>query len=406
MYEYYSELENPEEFKVYLSSCGFKKDFVSVEIDDLDIEFYSKYSDLFAGIKLIESLIIPDISLEESNRFLMEKGNFLIRPDEDEKYGFIKELSKKIKLSIYDMYDYFNFYLQYLDFYAFVFPDMKALIYGLGDKIISAIRYINSKRKIVLPSEDSVVITYPNAWFITPDGYLYNTGGDDGHKEGKLVYAYNSICENISGSGLTNFRRLVRVDGKDDDTVQKKDIVPREKIRKILDNGCVDYFEFQNYSNFPYRLEKIIAPGGLGSVSYQKNIITLVVGYLAAKEALNKAYRRLDSSSKKRELAYKIGELCNGELADILVRFAGFNKVESQRDKTICTSSLYGIKLFKEYLDRGWDLDILPGIVYDSYIDKVSEMDYDSAFIKRHLEKELSDYQGKGKVLINHKSYN
>lgn len=162
----------------------------------------------------------------------------------------------------------------------------------------------------------------------------------------------------------------------------------------------MDLYDFYNYSNFSYILKELILANGLYDVSFQKNIITLVVGYLAAKDALCNAYRRLDNSLKKQELAFQIGKFCAGDLADILVRFAGFHKIESQRNKVITTSSLSGITLFKEYLDHGWNLDIIPGIVYDKYLDRVSLVDFNSIFVEKYLDQELANYHGKGRILI------
>ncbi len=96
--------------------------------------------------------------------------------------------------------------------------------------------------------------------------------------------------------------------------------------------------------------------------------------------------------------------LSNNDIRDVLVRFCGFHKIESIVDNTITTSSLYGITKFSEYLKIGWNLHIVPGIIYDKYDDKLSQANFNSYFIQKHLDNELARYEGKAKVLIN-KSY-
>ncbi len=93
------------------------------------------------------------------------------------------------------------------------------------------------------------------------------------------------------------------------------------------------------------------------------------------------------------------------DISDILVRFARFNKIETSLDKTITTTSLNAIKEFSEYLKKGWDLQIIPGIVYDQVLDKLTEVDFNSPIINKYLEEELKNYCGKGKVLIRHKTF-
>lgn len=65
---------------------------------------------------------------------------------------------------------------------------------------------------------------------------------------------------------------------------------------------------------------------------------------------------------------------------------------------------MYGIQEFKEYLNHGWSLYIIPKIVYDATLDDVHEMNFSSYFIDCHFDKELSNYEGKGKILIRGKN--
>ena len=45
--------------------------------------------------------------------------------------------------------------------------------------------------------EDVFEYRWPKSWYITPNGYLYNSGGDTGHKEGNLVYPFKRVFKKL-----------------------------------------------------------------------------------------------------------------------------------------------------------------------------------------------------------------
>lgn len=140
-----------------------------------------------------------------------------------------------------------------------------------------------------------------------------------------------------------------------------------------------------------------------GRRTYQPNIIRLVVGYLAAKGYLYKSFCRLNNSNKKQEIFANLYKISWQDYNDLFIKFCGFHKIETC-EKKITTSSLYGVDLFKEYLDRGYDLYIIPPIVYDAYLDDLQELDFSSCYVNKHFDKVLSEYEGKGRVLIRNKN--
>lgn len=127
-----------------------------------------------------------------------------------------------------------------------------------------------------------------------------------------------------------------------------------------------------------------------------------IIGHLAAEIVLYNSFFKINNSEHKKDVILQINQM---DVADTLVRFSGFNKVESNLDRTITTSSLNGIKEFFEYLKKGWNLQIIPGIVYDQELDKLTEVDFNSPIVNKHLDRELNNYCGKGKVLIRHKTF-
>ena len=129
-------------------------------------------------------------------------------------------------------------------------------------------------------------------------------------------------------------------------------------------------------------------------------MITLIAGFLSAETALYSSFNRVNNSLSKRELLTQLRELSRNDIRDVLVRFSGFHKIESIVDKTITTSSLYAIRDFSNYLNAGWNLHIIPGIVYDETEDKLSVVDFNSYFIRKYLDQELANFEGTGKILI------
>lgn len=406
MYQYYEELENPNDFKLYFAK---EEPFSlhALEKPSLTVEFYQQFQDLFSKLRYIHSLMLPNITTEQSNRFFREHGEFLIDPRDDENYIFVQELLYKINLDIYDIHTILSFYLNYISFYQFVFPELKSFFSDVAQQINKALQAMKMKKDILIPNPKADgVVTFPNAWFITPKGYLYNTGGADGHKEGNLIYSYDDICASLDPERPVS--ELVRLPRRKDGFKEKRTLaspkVPHvdcaEQIQAILKNGLVNIDDFSNYSNLAYRIDGLFTSNGVNNVSYQQNIRTLVVGYLSAKEALYQAYERLNGSTKIRDMVKKVGKLSHGIMTDMLVRFAGFSKVESTVERTITTSAIDGIERFRAYLDRGWNLVIIPGIVYDAYLDDVNLANFDSYYIQKYFDQVLSEYKGKGKVLI------
>ena len=140
--------------------------------------------------------------------------------------------------------------------------------------------------------------------------------------------------------------------------------------------------------------------------SYQKNLITLIIGHLAAETSLYSSFIKLNESLYKNKLIAQLNTLAMNDLKDILIRFSGFHKIESTVDNTITTCSLNGITEFSEYLEKGWNLHIIPGIIYDKNLDKLVEVDFNEYFISKHLDNEIENYEGKGKILIKDKWIN
>ena len=389
MYEYFYELDKPNDFSVLLLKCNYLEDgFYSVE-SSLTRDFCIKNINLFANLRKIDNLIelLFYEMIENKNRLYYfedyEKLSVIFDYFNKEEYEEMKKEKDNLHLKTRNLKIVLEYYKVCIEGLLEIYPDLSCFLTTTIKMIDDALKELDKKRFIQIPYNNSVMYTFPNAWYITPNGYLYNTGS--GHKQGNLSYPYYDILDR-----LKNSQEVPLVDN-------------RNKIRNILKRGYVEAVEFKNYANLEYEIPTVIttdsSPVYQFRKSYQKNIATLVIGHLAAEESLYRSFFRMNSSNYKQQLAlyFSLNKIA---LDDVLVRYCGFHKISSVVDKTITTSSLNAVDDLKLYLDKGWTIDIIPGIVYDRVKDKVEDVNFNSYFVSDILNKSLNEYNGKGKILI------
>lgn len=389
MYEYFYELDKPNDFSVSLLKCNYLEDgFYSVE-SSLTRDFCIKNINLFANLRKIDNLIelLFYEMIENKNRLYYfedyEKLSVIFDYFNKEEYEEMKKEKDNLQLNTRNLKIVLEYYKVCIEGLLETYPDLSCFLTATIKMIDDALKELDKKRFIQIPYNNSVMYTFPNAWYITPNGYLYNTGS--GHKQGNLSYPYEDILDR-----LKNSQEVPLVDN-------------RNKIRNILKRGYVEVVEFKNYANLEYEIPTVIttdsSPVYQLRKCYQKNISTLVIGHLVAEESLYRSFSRMNSSNYKQQLAlyFSLNKIA---LDDVLVRYCGFHKISSVVDKTITTSSLNAVDDLKLYLDKGWTIDIIPGIVYDRVKDKVEDVNFNSYFVSEFLNKSLNEYNGKGKILI------
>lgn len=415
MYKFFSELENSENFITYLSRKSFDiKKYYAIEKPQIVINSFNVYDNLFQRINFLDMIVEGSVegiieAFPSSYEDWQSIGSFLMHKQDN--YSYTKQLKEMIDINHNDLYELLDNYLVYCKYLVTIYPNLQDFLLTTGNMIEKILIELRKTQEIELPAlSNGVASKWPNAFYITPHGYLYNTGGKEGHKEGNLIYPfyrkiYNILLENGNIANINNYNH----------------------IAEILERGYVTSYEFLNYSNLIYDIPTIFTPEVEHDIerhrtilnmseedfekldkryfphprrSYQKNIITLVTGHLAAESSLFQSFRRLNVSKRKREIIEQLYCISKGDLSDILVRFCKFSKVESIVDKTITTSLLTGIENFRAYLDKGWDLHLIPGVVYDQTTDELSEVNFNSIYIDNYLDKELNKYEGKGKVII------
>jgi hypothetical protein len=425
MYKYFPEMEHLANFKTYLLDKRHYNIIGDVSVWNIPLkeEFINKYKDLLEIINYINTLMKlvnhdleyePIIYKNLSDEGIIEFNRLILKFNEEKEYENIIDINNVG--FIWSFTEFLRTYVNYSSYLCTLFPDSKYLNKS-HDILFKALRELEDKNTIKIQpnSNETIEFIWPNAWYITPNGFLYNTNGKRGHKGGNLIYEFESIKHTLESQG--NIRNICY----------------SERIKKILESGYILYDEFDDYCNSKYDLLTVDTPDiirvretykkyleyfedmkeeehdifcrlsylklYLNKKSYQKNLITLITGYYAAEESFHNSFVKLNESNKKPELLEKILDLSQGCLEDILVKYSDFSKIETC-EKKITTSSMNGIKEFKLYLEKGWDLYIVPKIIYDKENDDIFEMDFKSYFIDKYFDKELSEYNGKGRVLI------
>lgn len=417
MYKYFNELARLKDFKVYLKNFEFEKNRDSyVKTANIPYDFIEKCKDLFEKIDFIDMLIegsneqllgkTPSIAILEYDDYMNLYEFFAMK---EEEYCYTKSIKTKINFNIRDLENMFMEYQRYCNYLIDIYPEYKEIISTTRSMLTEALKEIKKITVIAVPPlSNGVEYSFPNSWYITPNGYLYNTGS--GHKEGNLI---RSFCYDILAS--------LKVDK------QFPIINKTNQILDILNRQYITQAEFQNYANLQYKIPTIITPEVEHDIevfkslskksweeieqmekfpaterTYQRNILTLVVGYLSAKTQLFLSMSKINNSSCKKQIAEQLDEL---SLDDVLVRFCGFHKISSILDKTIITSSLKSIFSFEKYLDNGWTLDIIPGIIYDETKDELVDVNFEGYYISKYLDKVLDEYNGNGKILVRNRKF-
>ncbi len=418
MIKYYKELEKPNDFTLPLIETKFdSQNYKYIEIDKLPLEFFDKYEYLLRAMKDIHFLMMT-IDLEQiSNRLRAKWGQTdweytrknweLWHAD----YGTLSELTEikeemsglKIKLeTTTDIISTIQFYDTVMSKIIYLCPDIADEWKKIYLLLVTAVKDITTYTHIKYGKDahhtcDARDVKLPNAWYITSYGDLYNTGGPKGHKETNLIYSYQEIkhmlLENKSMVGIANAKL-------------------QEKFQ-INNNGYIDSSDFQSYLN--YKFDFSFVPTSARSryfdrKSYNSRIVKTILGVISVQASFYRFFESMQeyTSNPNHEL-YKLKDMTDDQIGDILVRCAGCYKIETSLNKTITTSSLTPFQDLYEYIIRGWDVCIIPPIIVSREEGIVKELDINSPIVETYIEKGTQKYKqhqqvGYGKIYI--KDYN
>lgn len=448
MLPYYKILEDPKNFKIYLNNIyvnNYKEKIIYKDIND---KFLRKYQTLFPKLAILDKLINNYGNLVNSNLYKNDyeimnmfwefyshdghlKDHYEFSFIEEDKTNYIMQkicnnITFQLEEDLFFCDCFIEAYKGKTDFFLNLKKEIEMFLNDYEEKIVYQ---LNKPSKMI---EHNI----PNGWYFTKNGFLYNPDGKvgssfEGHKEGNLRHYLDYIKKSFSNNITIG------------DIYYDKYNTYKEYLDKIIKNGFVTEIDFKIYANLVYNFPSVLTKDILEKikfkdkvinlkteeyktliigdkqktiirelkdnkflidlinwsslkVSYQPNLNTLVKGYLDAIISLNESFSKLNTSNNKRNIIKKIYDLSYN---DILVRFCGFSKIETC-EKKIVTANLKGIEIFKNYLDKGFELYIIPKLVYDKYLDDVSDMNFNSYYIRNYLENILENYHGKSKVLI------
>lgn len=377
MVRYYKELENRLNYYLPLvdNNDNGKKYLFDYEIPFLFIE---KYANLFKNSENLIN-IYKNFNIDEwfeKNKYIDYENSCSISSEfesiKEEMYWIIDEY-KKINFSSKSLENYLYLIKRLLFIYIDLFSNNKEYYISLNQMVIEAIGELEKYNTIHYNVNKSDNVYQPDAWYITPNGYLYNAGSD-GHKSRDLTFSYNEIKKFISNNGkvLENYKTSTEY---------------FNMLKKIKENGYITAGQFKtflNYTSQPAYLESI---NGI-PVTREKHIVNLILGIINAHACFYKFFEELCLYTENPK--YEIKEIIKwtrNDIGDILVRCCGFHKVESMQEKTITTSCINYESELEEYINNGWNIQFLPPIIIDKDNNCLKEYPEDFLVIKRLLKK-------------------
>ena len=377
MIKYFKELENREEYYLALVNV---EDNGRKEVYDyrIPLSFIEKYSEIFKQ---------GDLLINIFNRFNIDewfKKNIYIDYEnacsvssefesiEEEIYWILDEY-KKIDFSSKAIENYLYLIKRLSFIYIDLFPKNKEYYTSLNKTIIEAINELKKYMTIQYEQNKKDNVYQPDAWYITPNGYLYNVG-KYGHKGRDLSFNYNRIKYSV------NYNENILENHKTSDGYLNMS-------KEIKEKGYITAGQFKNFLNYisqPVYLEYI---NGI-PVTRERHIIELILGIINAKACFYRFFEDLYiyTESPQNEIE-KIIDWTNDDIGDILVRCCGFHKVESTQTKTITTSLINYESEFSDYINNGWTIRFIPPIIINKDKKNIEEYDSDFLIIRQLLKK-------------------
>lgn len=387
MYKYFKELDNPNGFMTLCNNDNLPKivSLYQFNLRDLPIEVLENLRHILTNIPTIDFLAsqLQFIFISYENQVIY--GDFLNYQGDNSLV--LKMLKEKVNITNNDLLDLLNIYQNYISFLIPLYPEHKDYLNGLNKRIKKVIKFMESKCWIEIPVKPLEQVIWPNNWFITPNGYLYNacTGGK---KSGSLFWTLYNIFETL--------KENKNVIEKFEEYITKLNLV----IRDIESGEFVTFEQFYYYTDFTrfpfsqtpelqflncstvYNLVNNTIENITG-ICYQKNIKTIVLGYLNAQLVLYKyylyLYKQISYSPNYHNL---IGYLKQSE-SDILLKFCGFHRIDPSLERTIITSSFDNLSDFSSYEENGWTIKVIPSIKYDKEEDAFIEGDLNTSKDKK-----------------------
>ncbi|MBP3766037.1 MAG: hypothetical protein J6G98_02520 [Bacilli bacterium] len=337
MYKYFKQLDDPLKQTLKLSDYDrYSSIYITKYIDN---ELLSQNQKVLCQLKNISQLYktITREIIDEKIKNTDTKWKILSMIsdiDEEKYYDFLDKLQDGLyseKLSYEELKNSLVNSKRKVEVLEYIFPNQLYYRNVLNelDKFIKVL----SNKDIIYESKP-VRYKLPNAWYITKDGFLYNTMGANGHKESTLIYPFEKIqCD------LKNYDNEIKSYQKELQNTLKREYVTLEQ--------CKFYLNF--YAKYP-QIEQ-------GKI-YDRQINMLIIGIIAAHIDLYEAFNEFYKMDNPMQEYFKLLKLTNFEMDDMFVKFLGMSKIGVSGTKTICTTNT-NESLFREYIKRGYAIDLV-----------------------------------------------
>lgn len=376
MVKYFNMLENRKEFFLALINNQKREEIYSFNCN-IPISYIEKYSNLFEKTEfLIDIYKNFDINqwFDKNVYINYEKVCSVLNEFENikEEIDWILEDYKKIDCTSKAIQDYLYLIKRLSYIYMDLFPNERDFYALLNKTILEAIEELKIISTVKCKSNKGVNIYQPDAWYITPNNYLYNAG-EDGHKSRDLTFNYN---------------RLVRLIFNNEIDLSNHDISSSyfNELEEIKENGYITASQFKVYLNYISQPVYLKSVSGM-PITMDKRTIKLISGIINAQQYFYKFFEDLfiNTNSPISEIN-KIMKWTKNDIGDILVRCCGFHKIESMLEKTITTSCVdYEIQ-FEEYIKKGWKIQFVSPIIINQKLGEVEKYNNDFIVIRKVLK--------------------
>lgn len=376
MVKYFNMLENRKEFFLALINNQKREEIYSFNCN-IPNSYIKKYSNLFEKTEfLIDIYKNFDINqwFDKNVYINYEKVCSVLNEFENikEEIDWILEDYKKIDCTSKAIQDYLYLIKRLSYIYMDLFPNERDFYALLNKTILEAIEELKIISTVKCKSNKGVNIYQPDAWYITPNNYLYNAG-EDGHKSRDLTFNYN---------------RLVRLIVNNEIDLSNHDISSSyfNELEEIKENGYITASQFKVYLNYISQPVYLNSVSGM-PITMDKRTIKLVSGIINAQQYFYKFFEDLFINTKSPiSEINKIMKWTKNDIGDILVRCCGFHKIESTLEKTITTSCVdYEIQ-FEEYIKKGWKIQFVSPIIINQKLGEVEKYNNDFIVIRKVLK--------------------
>lgn len=342
MCPYFYELDKKDQFMTYYQNDELPKQvpLFQYPIGSISIDQLSELKQVLKILPMIDLLITELTRLwipEEKQEVYAEFLNF--KADNEPVALYVQ---RKIDITNNDLLDLLEIYSRYVSFLMYFFKEEN--LKTISKLLKSTIKWVEGMCWIEIPVQKNKPQLWPDNWYITPNGYLYNAC-QNGKKTGGLFWTFQSI---LDISKTENAKELLE---------QKIESL-KKHIASLEARDYVTFFEYEPYMDYtPFPFSNMQEDLGC---SYQKNIKLLVLGHLNAELCLYEQYLNLYEKNKGciRSLLPGIDQTEE----DVLVGICAFHRVEPTEEKIITTSSENAFEQLFNYQQNGWTIRVISPI--------------------------------------------